>query len=123
MRMSSLRVVPHRQIYNKELEKCKIQLLARCGGNFDEKTDLIEKAVNELKVFGASSPITSPPIDYTVASGATQESLGGTYQTTRSGGRWKNIENQCHKNILDFELTFFCLKGLCKDETRLHVLF
>ena len=45
--------------------------MARCGGNFDEKTDLIEKAVNELKVFGASSPITSPPIDYTVASGAT----------------------------------------------------
>ena len=97
--------------------------MARCGCNFDEKTDIIEKAVNELKVFGASSPITSPPIDYTVVSETTLESLGGTYQTTRSGGRCKNIKNQCNKNIFDFELTFFCLKGLCKNETTLHVLF
>ena len=37
MIMSSFRAVPYGQMYSRELEKCKVQSLARSGGKFDRK--------------------------------------------------------------------------------------
>ena len=47
--MSSFRAVPYGQMYYRELEKCKVQSLARSGGNFDRKAYISEEAANELK--------------------------------------------------------------------------
>ena len=35
--MPPFRAVPYGQIYYRELEKCKVQSLATCGGNFEWK--------------------------------------------------------------------------------------
>ena len=46
--VSSLKAVPYGQMYYRKLEKCKVQSLARSGGNFDRKA-YSEEAENELK--------------------------------------------------------------------------
>ena len=46
--VSSFRAFPYGQMYYRELEKCKVQSLARSGGNFDRKAYISEEAANEL---------------------------------------------------------------------------
>ena len=46
--VSSFRAVPYGQMYYMELEKCKVQSLARSGGNCDMKAYISEEAANEL---------------------------------------------------------------------------
>ena len=80
----------------QELEKCKVQSLARSGGNFNRKAYISEEAANELNwwirnPFGAFAPIKLPPFDLTIFSNASFEGLGGTDQVTEIGGRWKCI--------------------------------
>ena len=41
---------------------------------------------------------------------------------TEIGGRWNCIENKCHINSLELQAAFFCLKALCKNKNRIHVL-
>ena len=94
--MSSSRAVPFGQMYYTELEKCKVQSLARSGGNFNRKAYISEEAANELNwwirnAFGAFAPIKLPPFDLTIFSNASFEGLGGTDQVTEIGGRWKCI--------------------------------
>ena len=45
--VSSFRAVPYGQMYYRELEKWKVQSLARPGGNFDRKAYISEEAANE----------------------------------------------------------------------------
>ena len=47
--MSLFRAVLYDQMYYKELEKCKVQSLARYGGNFHRKAYISEEAAYELK--------------------------------------------------------------------------
>ena len=47
--VSSFSAVPYGQMYYRELEKCKVQSLARSGDNFDRKAYVSEEAANELK--------------------------------------------------------------------------
>ena len=42
--VSSFRAVPYGQMYYRELEKCKVQSLARSGDNFDKKAYILEEA-------------------------------------------------------------------------------
>ena len=46
---SLFRAVPYGQMYFRELEKFKVQSLARSGGNFDREAYISEEAANELK--------------------------------------------------------------------------
>ena len=90
MIVSSFRAVQYGQIYYRELEKCKVQSLARSGGNFDQNAYISEKAANELKwwitnIFDVSAPIKLPPFDLTIFSDASLESWGGTDQVTEIG--------------------------------------
>ena len=77
------RAVPYGQIYYREFEKCKIQPLARSGGNFDRNIYISEEAVSELKwwirsIFDAFPPIKLPQFDLTIFSDTKLESWGGT---------------------------------------------
>ena len=81
--VSSFRAVPYGQMYYRELEKCKVQTLARSGGNFDRKAYISEEAANELKwwirnIFDAFSPIKLPPFDLAIFSNANLEGWGGS---------------------------------------------
>ena len=121
--VSSIRAVPYGQMYYRELEKCKVQSLAR----FDRKRFISEEAANELKwwirnIFYAFAPIKLQPFDLTIFSDASLEGWGGTDQVTKIGGRWNCIENKCHINSLELQAVFFCLKAFCKNKTRLHIL-
>ena len=123
----SFRAAPYDQMYYRELEKCKVQSLARSGGNFDRKAYISEEAADELQwwirnIFDAFAPIKFPPFDLTIFSDASLEGWGGTDQVTEIGGRWNCMENKCHINSLELQAAFFCLKAFCKNKTRLHVL-
>ena len=125
--MSSFRAVPYGQMYYRGLEKCKVQSLARSGGNFDRKAYISEEAADELQwwirnIFDAFAPIKLPPFDLTIFSDSSLEGWGGTDQVTEIGGGWNCIENKCHINSLELQAAFFCLKAFCKNKTRLHVL-
>ena len=74
-------------MYQRELEKCKVQSLARSGGNFDRKAYNSQEAANELKwwirnIFYAFTPIKLPLFDLTIFSDASLEGWGGTDQET-----------------------------------------
>ena len=76
--VSSFRAVPYGQMYYRELEKCKVQSLARSGGNFDRKAYISEEAADELQwwirnIFDAFAPIRFPPFDLTIFSDASLE--------------------------------------------------
>ena len=66
MIVSSFRAVPYSQMYYRELEKCKVQSLARSGGNFDRKAHISEEVAN--KWYCIEIPL----------------------------GKWNCIENKCH---------------------------
>ena len=85
--VSSFRASPYGQMYYRELEKCKVQSLARSGGNFDRKDYISEEAADELQswitnIFDAFAPIKFPPFDLTIFSDASLECWGGTDQVT-----------------------------------------
>ena len=48
--VSSFRAALYGQMYYRELEKCKVQSLARSGGNCDRKVYISEEAGSELKL-------------------------------------------------------------------------
>ena len=111
MIVSSFRAVPYGQMYYRGLEKCKVQSLARSGGNFDRKAYISEEAANELKwwiknISDAFAPIKLPPFDLTISSDASLEGWGGTDQVTVIEGRWNCIENKCHINSLNCKQPF-----------------
>ena len=88
--MSSFRPVPYGQIYYRELEKCKVQSLARSGGNSDRKAYISEEAANELQwwirnIFDAFAPIKIPPFDLTIFSDASFEGSRDTDQVIEIG--------------------------------------
>ena len=69
--MFSFRAVPYGQMYYRELEKCKVQSLARSGGNCDSKAYISEEAANELEwwirnISGAFAPIKLLPFNFTI---------------------------------------------------------
>ena len=114
-------------MYHRELEKCKVQSLARSGGNFDWKAYVSEEAAKELKeqirnIFDAFAPIKSPPVDLTIFPDESLEVWEGTEQVTEIGGRWNCMKNECHINSLELQAAFFFLKAFCKNKTRLHLL-
>ena len=114
-------------MYHRELEKCKVQSLARSGGNFDWKAYVSEEAAKELKqqirnIFDAFAPIKSPPVDLTIFPHESLEVWEGTEQVTEIGGRWNCMKNECHINSLELQAAFFFLKAFCKNKTRLHLL-
>ena len=121
------RVVPYGQMYYRELEKCKVQSLARSGDNFDRKAYILEKVANELKwwmrnIFDAFAPIKLPPFDLTISSDSSLEDWGGIDQVTEIGGTWNCIESKYYINSLELKAAFFCLKAFWKNKTRLLVL-
>ena len=125
--VSSFRAVPYGQMYYRELEKCKVQSLARSGGNFGRKAYISEEVANELQwwignIFDAFAPIKLPSFDLAMFSDASLEGWVGTNQVTEIGGRWNCMENKCHINSLELQTAFFCLKAFCRNKTRLHVL-
>ena len=127
MIVSSFSAVPYGQMYYRELEKCKVQSLARSSGNFDRKACISEEAANELKwwirnIFDAFAHIKLPSFDLAIFSDASLEGWGGTDRATEIGGKWNCIENKCHINSFELQAAFFCLKAFCKNTTRLHVL-
>ena len=68
-------------MYYRKLEKCKVQSLARSGGNFDRKAYISEEAANELKwwirnIFDAFAPISLASFYLTIFSDASLESWG-----------------------------------------------
>ena len=100
--VSSFRAVPYGQMYYRELEKCKVQSLARSGGSFSRIAYISEEAADELQwwiknIFDAFAPIKLPAFDLTIFSDASLEGWGGTDQVTEIGGRWNCMENKCHK--------------------------
>ena len=83
-------------MYYRELANCKVQSLARSGGNFDRKAYISEDAANEVKwwkrnIFNDFTPIKLPLFDLTVSSDASLKGWGGTNQVT---GRCNCIENK-----------------------------
>ena len=71
----SFRAVPYDQMYYTELEKCKVQSLARSGDNFDRKVYISEEAADELQwwirnISDAFAPTKFPPFDFTIFSDA-----------------------------------------------------
>ena len=125
--VSSFRAVPYGPMYYRELEKCKVQSLARSGGDFNRKTYISEEAADELQwlirnIFDAFAPIKFPPFDLTIFFDASLEGWGDTNQVTEIRGRWNCMENKCHINSLELQAAFLCLKAFCKNKTRLHVL-
>ena len=75
MIVSSFRAVPYGQMYYRELEKCKVQSLARSGGNFDRKAYISEETKNELRwlirnIFDAFAPIKLQSFNLTIFSDA-----------------------------------------------------
>ena len=65
-------------MYYRELEKCKVQSLARPGGKFHRKAYISEEAANELKqwirnIYYAFASIKLPPFDLTIFSDANLE--------------------------------------------------
>ena len=115
MIVSSFRAVPYGQMYYRELKKCKIQSLARPGGNFDRKAYFSEEAANELQwwirnIFDAFAPIKFPVFDLTIFSDTSLEGWGGTDQVTKIGERWNFMENKFHINSLELEAALFGLK-------------
>ena len=120
--VSSIRAVSYGQMYYKELEKCKVQSLARSGGNFNRKAYISEEAACIRNIFDAFVHIKLPPFDLTIFSDASLECWEGTDQVTEIGGRWNCIENKCHINSLELQAVFFCLKTFCKNKTTLNVL-
>ena len=125
--VSSFRAVPYGQMYYRELEKCKVQSVARSGGNFDRKAYISDEAADKLQwwirnIFDAFAPNKLPPFDLTIFSDASLEGWGGTDQVTEIGGRWNCMENKCHINSPELQAAFFCLKTFCNYKTRLHVL-
>ena len=114
--MSSFRAVPYGQMYYRELEKCKVQSLARSGGNFDRRAFISEEAGDELQwwirnIFDGFAPINFPPFDVTIFSDASLEGWAGTDQLTENGGRWNCMQNKCHISSLELQAAFFRLKA------------
>ena len=71
-------------------KKCKVQSLARSGGNFDRKAYISEEAENELNwemrnILDAFAPIKLPPFDLTIFSDASLKDCGGADQVTEIG--------------------------------------
>ena len=102
--VSSFRAVPYGQMYHREMEKCKVQSLAKSGDKFNRKAYISEEAVNELKwclrnIFDAFAPIKLPGFDLKIFSNSSLEGWGGTDQVTE--GRWNCIGNKCHMNSLE----------------------
>ena len=109
--VSSFRAVPYGQLYYRELEKCKVQSLARSVGNFDRKAYISEKGADELQwwmrnIFDAFARIKLPPFDLTFFSDASLKDWRGTDQATEIGGRWNCMGNKCHINSLELQADF-----------------
>ena len=123
----SFRAVSYGNCITGNRKKCKVQSLARSGGNFDRKAYISEEAENELKwemrnILDAFAPIKLPPFDLTIFSDASLKDWGGADQVTEIGCRWNCMENKFPKNSLELQAAFFCLKAFCKSKTRLRML-
>lgn len=46
----------------------------------------------------------------------------GMHQIVEIAGIWNNIEHKCHTDSLELQAAFFCLKDVCKNKARLHVM-
>ena len=71
--VSPIRAVSYGQMYYKELENCKVQSLARSGGNFNRKAYISEEAACIRNIFYAFVHIKLPPFDLTIFSDASLE--------------------------------------------------
>ena len=87
MIVPAFRAVLYGKMYFRKFENCKVQFLARSGGNFDRKAYISEEAANELKwwiknFFHAFVLIKLPSFDLTIFSDTSFEDWEGTDQVT-----------------------------------------
>ena len=105
----------------KALEKDKIKALAKKKGNFDammaiskEGKEDIEWWVSEIGSAEKMIRLESPEVE--ICTDASTQGWGAHRGTTTSGGRWTQVEQESHINVLELRAILFGLQSLCSEQ-------
>ena len=115
---ASFEAVPYGRLYCRHIETCKIGALKVAKGNFEAPCYLSQQAADEIqwwvdKIDNAKSHIRSTPaVDYTVYTDASNSGWGASDTVTTRNGRWSMEEQRMHINCLGTLAIKLAIKSL-----------
>ena len=129
--ISALPGVEFGRLHYRNLERDKINALARNNGNYRALMRLSETAKQELQwwtthVMHASRRLRHPVISYIFQTDASDLGWGVTCTTNpqlQSQGLWTSEQRTLHINVRELYVVFICLTIFCTDKSEVHIKF
>ncbi|VDI58208.1 Hypothetical predicted protein [Mytilus galloprovincialis] len=124
--ISTLSAVDFGHLYYRNLEIEKIQALKFSFGNFDQnmtitfamKADLkwwVENLHCQKRVINRKNP------DFSMTTDASLKGWGALFKDQKIQGRWNDVEQTYHINVLELLAISYTLKAFCKNYSDIHV--
>ena len=114
----------------RQIELDQAMTLKANRWTFDANMQLSQRAKDDLlwwvnNVEHSCKPVSVGNPDLTIKADASTLGWGGvldsTRDSTRSGGRWSEVEAQCHIHYLELLAAFFAPQSFCSDVQNMHV--
>ena len=112
-------------VHLKDIEREKIEALAKAAGDFDKTMTLSTLARDEIlwwvdNIRSSGKLIRRGKPNLTVYTDASNERWGAHVGETATGGRWSVDEKRDHINVLELRAILLALKSLC-ESTQVHI--